>query len=60
MQPVFSLSLNAEIISYDYCSEQCRNSCFSSVVEDRQTDRDKMVVECIAVGHQIREGLQME
>lgn len=36
LQHIFPLFLNSQMFSCDYCSEQYRNSCFSSVVEERQ------------------------
>lgn len=46
------------MFSCDYCSEQYRNSCFSS--GGRETGKDKQAVEYVAVGHYIREALQTE
>lgn len=42
LQHIFPLFLNSQIFSYDHCSEQYRNLCFSSVVEERQAKTKRL------------------
>lgn len=62
LQHIFPLFLSSQMFFYDNCSEQYRNSRFSSVVEESQakTMKKDITKECDAVAHQIREVLQME